>query len=104
MDSQFPADHPQKKLLAAYRADYEAKFGPVSSFGGYSYDALKLVAQAIQNSNSAEPAAIRDGLEKINKLYLTAGEFNITAEDHCGLSENALVLVTIKKGDWEWMK
>jgi branched-chain amino acid transport system substrate-binding protein len=105
VDEQVAEKHPQKKLLSKYVKDYEARFKvPVSSFGGYSYDALSLVAQAIRSGKSAEPAAIRDALEKTKGFWATTGEFNFSPADHNGLTEDAFVMVRITKGGWEMLK
>jgi branched-chain amino acid transport system substrate-binding protein len=105
VDEQVAANHPQKKLLSAYVKGYEARFKvPVSSFGGYSQDALSLVAQAIRSAKSAEPGAIRDALEKTKGFWATTGEFNFTPADHNGLTEDAFVMVKITKGGWEMLK
>jgi branched-chain amino acid transport system substrate-binding protein len=104
-DEQVPAGHPQKKILEAYRKAYEARFKqPVSTFGGYAWDALSLVAHAARTANSAEPAAIRDALERVRGFWATTGEFNFSAEDHNGLTEEAFVMVRITKGDWEFLR
>ena len=34
----------------------------------------------------------------------TTGEYNFSAEDHNGLTEEAFVMVRITKGDWEMLK
>ncbi len=105
VEDQVAKDHPQKKLLGGYIKEYEAKFKqPVSTFGGYAWDAIHLVAQAIRNGKSAEPAAIRDNLEKIRKFWATTGEFNFSPEEHNGLTDEAFVMVRIVKGDWEMLK
>jgi branched-chain amino acid transport system substrate-binding protein len=105
VDDQLPASNPQKKVLGAYRKDYEGKFKQdVSAFGGHSWDAMKLIAQAIRTAKSAEPAAIRDALEKTKKFWGIGGEFNLSPADHSGLTEDALVLVKVTKGDWELLK
>jgi len=104
-EPQVPANHPQKKILAGYIKDYEGKYKqPVSTFGGYAYDAILLLAQAMKGANSAEPAAIRDALEKIKGYHATTGEFNFSEKDHNGLTEEAFVMVKIAKGDWEMLK
>jgi len=42
--------HPQKKLLVAYKRDYEAKYKEdVSTFGGHAYDAMAILAAAVKN-------------------------------------------------------
>jgi len=63
-----------------------------------------MLAQAIRNAKSAEAAAIRDAVEKIRGFYGTGGEFNFSADDHSGLSEEAFAMVRITKGDWELLR
>jgi branched-chain amino acid transport system substrate-binding protein len=105
VEDQVPANQPQKKVLVGYTKEYEAKFKqPVSTFGGHAWDAVMLVAQAIRDAKSANPAAIRDALEKIKKFQGTAGEFNFSPTDHNGLTEEAFVMVKIHNGDWEMLK
>jgi branched-chain amino acid transport system substrate-binding protein len=105
VEAQLPASDPHKKFLSAYVQEYERRFKqPVSTFGGHAWDAVMLLAQAIRNANSAEPAAIRDALEKVRGFYGTAGEFNFSPEDHSGLTEQAFVMVRIAKGDWEMLR
>jgi branched-chain amino acid transport system substrate-binding protein len=105
VEEQTPASHPQKKILAEYVKEYQGRFKqPVSTFGGHAWDAVMEVAQAIKIANSAEPDAIRDALEKVKGFWGTAGEFNFSAEDHNGLTEEAFVMVRISKGSWEILK
>ncbi|MCA1986688.1 MAG: ABC transporter substrate-binding protein, partial [Desulfovibrio sp.] len=100
--AQIADDHPQKQLLTTYIADYEALYNmPVSSFGGYAYDALMLIVEAITMGNSAESQSIRDNLEKIRGFVGTGGIFNMSAEDHNGLTSDAFEMVRIEQGDWK---
>jgi branched-chain amino acid transport system substrate-binding protein len=102
VEGQLPTGHPQKKVLAEYIKEYEQRFKqPVSTFGGHAWDAVTLAAQAIRSAKSAEPAAIRDALEKIRGFYGTGGGFNFSAEDHSGLTEDAFAMIRITKGEWE---
>jgi len=104
-EAQVPAGHPQKAILATYTKEYEARFKqPISTFGGYAWDAIMLVAQAVKRAHSAEPAAIRDALETTRGFWGTTGEFNFSAEDHAGLTEDAFVMVRITKGNWEMLR
>ena len=105
VENQVPANQPQKKVLSGYIKEYESKYRqPVSTFGGHAWDAVMLVFQAIRDAKSADPAAIRDALEKIKGFQGTAGEFNFSEKDHNGLTEEAFVMVKIHKGDWEMLK
>jgi len=104
-EGQVPAGHPQKAILANYIKEYESRFKqPTSTFGGYAWDAIMLVAQAAKRAQSAEPAAIRDALEATRGFWGTTGEYNFSAEDHNGLTEEAFVMVRITKGDWELLR
>ncbi|PTN34373.1 ABC transporter substrate-binding protein [Desulfonatronum sp. SC1] len=99
---QLPEDHPQKALLLEYIQAYEARFNAeVSTFGGYAYDAMMLIAEAINRAGEATPQAIRDNLEQISGFIGTGGIFEMSAEDHNGLDERAFVMVRITGGDWE---
>jgi branched-chain amino acid transport system substrate-binding protein len=99
---QIADTNPQKKLLLSYIEAYEGRFKqPISTFGGHAWDALMLVAGAIEKAGSAEPQAIRDALEKTTGFVGTAGIFNFSPNDHNGLDTSAFVMVTVEKGDWK---
>jgi branched-chain amino acid transport system substrate-binding protein len=102
VETQLPPTHPQKSLLAKYIRDYEQRFRqPVSTFGGHAWDAVTLLVHAVRNANGAQPSAVRDAVERVHGFFGTAGEFNFSAEDHSGLTEEAFTMVRITKGDWE---
>ncbi len=102
---QLPASDPQKTLLVDYSGEYEQKFHqPVSTFGGHAWDGIMLVARAIQDAKSAQPAAIRDALEKIRGFWATDGQFNFSPQDHNGLTEDAFVMVRITNGNWQLVR
>ncbi|ABW66643.1 ABC transporter substrate-binding protein [Desulfosudis oleivorans] len=90
-------DNPQKALLAAYKAEYEARYNePVSTFGGHAYDALSIVVKALEKAGD-DPAKIRDTIETI-EFVGTGGVFKFSAEDHTGLDKNAFEMLTVKDG------
>ena len=102
---QVAEDQAQKKVLTDYSKQYVAACNaPVSTFGGHAWDAVMLVFQAIRDAKSADPAAIRDALERIKGFQGTAGEFNFSPTDHNGLTEDAFVMVKIHNGGWEKLK
>jgi len=90
-------DNPQKAVLSAYKAEYEAKYNePVSTFGGHAYDALSIVVKALEKVGD-DPAKIRDAIETI-EFVGTGGVFKFSAEDHTGLDKNAFEMLTVKDG------
>jgi branched-chain amino acid transport system substrate-binding protein len=91
-------DHPQKALLEKYKADYEAKYKEdVSTFGGHAYDAIMILAKAIETAG-ADKEKVRDAIENMKGLVGTAGVFNFSATDHNGLDINAFEMLTVKAG------
>lgn len=98
---QLRDNDPLKPAAVEYAKTYRELTGKdVSAFGGYSYDALLLIVDAIKRAGSTKPSAIRDALEKTKNLPGVTGMFNMTPEDHLGINENSLYMVNIKNGDW----
>jgi len=94
-------DDPQKPVVVGYRDAYEAATGnPVSTFGGHAYDAFHMLVGAIERAGSTDPAAIRAELEQNSGFMGTAGEVNMSADDHLGLDLTAFRMLEIKGGDW----
>lgn len=94
----------QKTILQQYQADYSAKYNAnVSGFGGYAYDAVNLLAGALQGSNG-DRKAIREALETTRGYIGVTGEFNFSEKDHNGLSPAAFVMVEIHDGTWKLIK
>ena len=98
---QLPDADPQKPVLLAYKNKYEAKYGPVSTFGGHAYDGLMIAVAALQRAGGADKAKVRDEIEKTQGFIGTAGVFNMTPQDHMGLNLDAFKLVEIRNGSWK---
>ncbi|MFZ1640859.1 MAG: ABC transporter substrate-binding protein [Candidatus Contendobacter sp.] len=98
---QLPDTDPQKPVLLAYKNKYEAKYGPVSTFGGHAYDGLMIVVAAIQRTGGLDKAKVRDEIEKTKGFIGTAGVFNMSPQDHMGLNLDAFKMVEIRNGGWK---
>jgi len=95
----------QKALLVQYKKDYESRYGEdVSTFGGHAYDAVLLLTQAIEKAGSTDSEKVRDALENLKGVVGTAGVFNMSPTDHCGLNMDAFVLQTVKDGKFALCK
>ncbi|HRY15688.1 MAG TPA: ABC transporter substrate-binding protein, partial [Candidatus Competibacteraceae bacterium] len=81
--------------------EYEAKHGPVSTFGGHAYDGIMIAAEAIKRAGGTDKAKVRDEIEKTSGFIGTAGVFNMTSEDHMGLNLDAFKMVEIRDGAWK---
>jgi branched-chain amino acid transport system substrate-binding protein len=96
---ELAADHPQKRLLAAYKKDYEAAYGEdVSTFGGHAYDGVLIVTEAVKKAGTVDREKVRDAIESLQGLVGTAGIYNFTAKDHTGLDLTAFEMLTVKNG------
>lgn len=100
-----PADDPQKSVVVNYKKAFEERWSqPVSTFGGHAYDGLFILVEAIKRAGSADPKAIRDEIEKTSGFIGTAGEVNMSATDHLGLSLSAFRMLEIQDGNWVLIK
>lgn len=95
------ADHPQKAIIMKYKTEYEKRFkAEVSSFGGYAYDALLMLRDALQ-AVGPQKDKIRNYLEtQIKNWPGVSGIFNMSPEDHTGLTKDAFEMIVVRKGDW----
>jgi branched-chain amino acid transport system substrate-binding protein len=99
-----PDSNPQKKLLVDYKRTYEARFSEeVSTFGGHAYDAF-LLLQAGLKGGGANKEKARDAIEAVKGLAGTAGIFNMSATDHCGLTTDAFEMLVVKDGGFQVLK
>ncbi len=97
---QLPNSDPQKPVLMAYKKQYEAKYGPVSTFGGHAYDGLFIAVDAVKRAGGSDKAKVRDQIEKTKGFIGTAGVFNMSPDDHMGLNLDAFKMVEIRNGSW----
>jgi branched-chain amino acid transport system substrate-binding protein len=100
-----PDSDPQKKVVVAYKRDYEGKYkSDVSTFGGHAYDGLMLAVEALKKAGSTDKAKVRDALEGIRGYMGTAGVVNMAPTDHMGLDLTAFRMLEVRKGDWVLVK
>ncbi len=106
---QLPDSHPSKAVGLKYLGDYEGKYGEGSRnpFGAYAYDAYLLLDHAISAVDPSIEAgtpvfrqAVLAALNKTDKLALTHGLSTLTPQNHAGLGDEAVVLITIQDGAW----
>jgi len=107
--SSLADNDPQKKVLEDFIRDFEASAGKKpSTFAGHAWDALQLTIAALAKLPDGLPiekqrAQLRDEMEKVQGLAGTGGVFNLSAQDHVGLSPDDIVLVLIQDGKWQYL-
>jgi branched-chain amino acid transport system substrate-binding protein len=97
---QLSASDPQKALLTGYARDFEAaNHYPANTFGGHAFDGITMLVDALRHVGADRPK-IRDYIEHLRGFVGTGGVFNMSPEDHNGLTTNDMVLVVVRHGAW----
>lgn len=95
-----PDSDPQKVVILQYVADYTATYGTeANSSGGYAWDATQLISNALGTAG-ADRAGIRDAIESTTGSAGISGVFNFSAQDHNGLTKDALVIAEVVDEKW----
>ncbi len=98
---KLPNNDPQKPVVVNYAHKFQDKTKQaVSTFGGHAYDGLMILTAAMQRAKSADPAKVRDEIEKTKGYIGTGGIVNMSPTDHLGLDQSAFHMLEIKNGDW----
>ena len=94
-----PESHPQKKILAGYKKDYESLYKEdVSAFGGYAYDAILILREALKKAGTPDRDKVRDAVESLRGLVGITGAFSFSSQDHTGLDLSAFEMLVVKDG------
>ncbi len=102
--NQLPPEDPQRALLLKYARDFEAaNHYTANTFGGHAYDGITMLVDAIRHVGP-DRARIREYLEHLRGFIGTGGIFNMSPQDHNGLTTRDMVLVVIHNGDWKIWK
>jgi branched-chain amino acid transport system substrate-binding protein len=98
---QLPAGDPQRDVSLAYtKAFREAYNQPVSGFGGHAFDGLHIALDAMKRANSTDKAKVRDAIENTKKFIGTDGIYNMSAQDHMGLTLDSFRMVEVRNNTW----
>ena len=60
--------------------------------------------QAGLKGGGTNKAKARDAIENIKGMAGTAGVFNLSATDHCGLGQDAFEMLVVKDGAFQILK
>lgn len=95
-------DDPQKEVISKYVEAYTAKYKEgVSPIDGMAYDAMLLLAKAIEQAGeNVTRETVRDNLENLKDVAGITGVFNLSLEDHQGLKPEDILIVQVKDGKW----
>jgi branched-chain amino acid transport system substrate-binding protein len=84
--SQLPANYPGKKAMVSFATRYQAKYNSAPDFyAGFGYDAIHLLAYAMQKAGGDNKAKVQKALENIKNWKGTQGVFSYSKTDHVGI-------------------
>lgn len=100
-----PDEDPQKLVIEAFIKAYkdsgiQEKF-PLNTHSGYAYDALTLLRAGLEKAGTADPAALRDALEKLRGVVGVSGVYTLSSQDHNGLGADSLIMLIVDSGRYK---
>lgn len=98
---QLDDSDPQKELILAFKEQYESEYNKsVSLFTAHAWDAFTFIVKAVEEKGT-DGTAIKEYLENdLGEFVGHDGVFNITADNHNGLSADSLVMIKIEDNKW----
>ena len=98
---QLPKDDPQREVVSKFINDFKAAYGQSpSTFAGHAYDGFTIAVNALKEVGT-DPNELRDAIEGVSDWPGISGVFTMTPQDHSGLTKDALVMTTVKNGQWK---
>jgi len=110
---QLADSNASKAIVEQYRKAYKAANGeePYDVFSAYAFDAWLVVANAakqvpsnIEPGTPAYRTALRDAINKTQKLAATEGVITFKPDDAYGVGKDSVVIVKLQKGQWMLQK
>jgi branched-chain amino acid transport system substrate-binding protein len=101
---QIPPTDRQYQVLQEFGRLYTQRYGDMSGFASYVWDALGMLKAAIEKAGSTDPQAIIRALENLGEYVGATGVYRMSPQDHLGLRAEDLVLVTIQGGKWRLVR
>ncbi|HQP31084.1 MAG TPA: ABC transporter substrate-binding protein [Deltaproteobacteria bacterium] len=103
---QIPKNDPQFAVLSRFKDDYEnkKKIGKTGAHSGYAWDAMQLLALGLKKSNGQGGLALAKAIEGVKGYVGVSGVYNMSAQDHCGLAVDSMVMAQVKNGKWTLIK
>ena len=96
--SSLPDSDPTKKVIAEFVTPWRQLYGERDPFwAGRGYDAMMVLATAVQAANSVDGERVRDALNNVLDFQGTSGLYNFKV-DHRGVTKNPYVLAQIIEG------
>jgi branched-chain amino acid transport system substrate-binding protein len=97
---QVPRSDPSAAELKEFGEAYTAAHGEVSGFAGIAWDAIGLLAAAMEKAGSTEPDAVTAAVETLGEYRGVTGTLEYSDTRHSGLSPDDLAILEVADRDW----
>ena len=94
---------PQKALISEFVPEYTKAYKAPGVMVSYGADAANIVVEALKKAGD-NPAAIRDAIENTKGYVGLSGIYNMSPEDHNGLSLDDVILIKVQDGKFRLVK
>ena len=84
-----------------FQKKFEAKYGVIQLYAPYAYDAMRMLASAMQQAGSSDPKQYLPALRKMKYQGVTA---NIEFDDKGDLKDSAVSLYKADNGEWQFLE
>lgn len=87
--------------MSNFMNSYKTEFGsePTSAFTALGYDAMKLMAHAIEEAGSTEPEAIFDAIESTTNFQGITGSISFSADNH--IPRKSVTVIRMKDREYQ---
>ncbi len=101
--NQLADNDPQKKAALDYTSAYRGANNneAVSTFGGHMYDGFMIAIEAMKRAGGTDKARVRDEIEKTKGFVGVDGVYNMSAQDHMGLTLSSFKMVEVRNNTWK---
>ena len=94
---------PQKEKILQFVGAFTPKYGPPGVMVSYGADAAYIIVDALEKAGD-DRAKIRDAIENTQGYIGLSGIYNMSPEDHNGLTIKDVVMLKVEKGEFRLMK
>ena len=97
-----PDGDAQKKLLASYIGDFQARYGADADYmkGDYPYDQISIMLDAVRKVGTMDREKVRQALEQMNGWPGVTGTITWNATKRTGIQAQDLVIGKLMGGAW----
>jgi len=90
---------PAREALDAFLARWKAKYGDRDgSAASRAWDAMMVIAKAVEAAHSTDGAKVRDALEQVSHYQGAAALYEFSPKQHVGVVKNPFVIGEVKDG------